>query len=277
MSRFVDGLVVSGLVAGVVWYTRRDRSKAEAATRTAERLVAVAEVRASDVAAVPVSAGTRPPVVATPAAGTSAPATSTAPATRAASAPLTRRFDDLFRQHGQGLPVAYLRALAYAESGLNPSDPKGLINVVPIALADYNRRHPEAPIGPDRMRDPASNIRVAADILRAIVGSYRRNHGDVPNLIEDWGNPRFVELLTLGWNAGFSELAGVGRVVRYLMVQPQASRPAAVTVDVIAANARTYDASAHLSNPRKLAFAKRVAATYAHEVERDRLDRIAIA
>lgn len=267
MSRLIDGLVVGALLAGVVWYARRDRTKAEAATRTGERLVALAEAGASaSLAPGRTDSGPPRPAPSSPVVGATVGARSPAPAA------LTRRFDDLFRRHGQGLPVAYLRALGYAESGLNPDDPKGLINVVPIALADYNRRHPEAPVVGGRLRDPATNIRVASDILRTIIASYRREHANVPNLLEDWRNPRFVELLTQGWNAGFSELAGVGRVVRYLMAQPLASRPAAITVDDVFSAARRFNASEHLSNPLKLAFAKRVAAAYAREVERDRQD-----
>ncbi len=102
---------------------------------------------------------------------------------------LTRAFDDLFRQHGQGIPVPYLRALGHAESGLHPGDRLGLINVVPVAVADYNRRHPGAAVRADQMTDPATNVRVAADILRTIIASYRRNHPDVPALAEDWHSP----------------------------------------------------------------------------------------
>ena len=263
MSRLVDGLVIGGLVAGVVWYTRRDRAKAQAATRTAERLVALAEAGAGS----SITAGRTDRDPLRPA---SSPATPVAAAdARAPAAPaLTRRFDDLFRQHGQGLPVAYLRALAHAESGLNPDDPKGLLNVVPIALADYNRRHTDAPLKPEQMRDPAKNVQVAADILREIMASYERNHGDVRNLRSDWTNRAFVELLTLSWNGGYSERAGVGRVVRYLKSQPSA-KPSDITIDTVFAAARAAGAAEHLSNPRKLAYAKGVAAAFLREVERD--------
>jgi soluble lytic murein transglycosylase-like protein len=186
---------------------------------------------------------------------------------------LTRRFDDLFRTHGQGIPVAYLRALANAESSMRADDRLGLINVVKVALDDYNRRRRMA-ITPEQMRDPAINVRVAADTLRMIIDSYRVNHADVDNLREDWRNPRFVELLTTGWNAGYSEIGGVGRVVRWLQQRPIAER-APITIDAVFDAAWSAGATRHLSNPRKLTWAKGVAKAYERERERDQRDRIA--
>lgn len=129
-----------------------------------------------------------------------------------------------------------------------------------MALADYNRRHPGAPITAAQLRDPVANVVVAVDILRAIMASYFTNHPDVINLREDWSNPRFVELLTAGWNAGFSERAGVGRVVRYLLARGVTD----VTVDRVFAAAPAAGATATLADPRKLAFARKVTAAYLH-------------
>ena len=178
-------------------------------------------------------------------------------------------------RHGAGIPVAYLRALANAESGLRPDDPLGLINVVKVALADYNRRHPEAKIQAAQMRDPATNIKVAADTLHQIAESYERNHGDLPNLRTRWWNPRFTELLTFGWNGGYSERAGVGRVLRYLKARPPAERPTAITIDTVFAAAAAANATRHLSNPRKLRYSKGVVASFLREFERDARDRAA--
>lgn len=177
---------------------------------------------------------------------------------------LTRAFDAIFAQHGRGIPVAYLRALGHAESGLRADDPRGLVNVVSIALADYNWRHPAAPIEAARLRDPIASVTVAADILRTVITSYARHHPDVVNLREDWSNPRFIELLTAGWNAGFSERTGVGRVVARLV----ARGPGDITVDDVFAAARDAGAASTLTNPAKLAFAKKVAASYARELAR---------
>lgn len=248
MSRTLDWLLLGGIAGGAYWYWRERRDDGGAAPRPA------------------------PPPTATATAATAPTAAAPPPATPG----LTRRFDDLFRQHGQGLPVAYLRALAHAESGMNPDDALGLINVVPIALADFNRRHPAAPLATAQLRDPATSVRIAADTLRTIIASYERNHGDLKHLREDWQNPRFVELLTFGWNAGFSERAGVGRVARALKAR---KLPAAdITLDaVFQAAAGLPGVAEHLSNPRKLAYSKGVAAAFARERQRDDRERVPAA
>lgn len=289
MARLADGLVAGGLIAGVVWYTQRERQRARAEQATAERLarlldaraqlaVAVAEadraLAAGNAAAAAVRARTPagPAAIAAPAPPpappSSAPPVAPAPAGPRPERGLTRRFDELFARHGRGLPVPFLRALADAESSMNPRDRLGLINVVPKALADVNERLSATRFTAQDMRDPAKNITVAATLLRAIIDSYRRHHPGVANLAEDWNNPRFVELLVAGWNAGYSERAGVGRVVRYLAAQP-AFRPDGVTVDDVWQAAVRARAADTLSNPRKLAFARSVAAAYLREAERD--------
>ncbi|MBE7448593.1 MAG: transglycosylase SLT domain-containing protein [Kofleriaceae bacterium] len=356
MSRTIEGLVAGGLIAGVVWYARRERDRARAAAANAEQVARLADARAQlavalrhadgavtagnaagnaalaaaqaahaarlaqargelaaavrhadgaiaagnaagaatsdrrladareqlaeavrradgaiaagNAAGAAVGTGQAPPAPAAPPTPPPAPAST--------SRALTRRFDALFLRHGRGIPVAYLRALADAESGLNPDDRLGLINVVPKTLDDYNRRHPEAPIAHARMRDPATNIRVAADILREMIDSLHRHHPDVRNLREDWTNPRFVELATQSWNSGHSERAGVGRVVRYLKAQPASRRPAEITVDTIYEAAIDAQAAKTLSNPRKRDFAKRVTTAYLRERARDAREGLAV-
>ena len=237
--------VAGGAVGGAIWLARRSAAApvAPVAGRT------------------PVDDRAPPVPVPSDAVAASSPS-ETRPTERA----LTRRFDDLFRTHGQGIPVPYLRALGHAESGLNPDDRLGLINVVPVAVRDYSRRHPDDRVTPAQMTDPAINVRVAADVLRTIIASYRRNHPDVIELAENWARVGFVELLTFGWNAGFSEKGGVGRVVDYLR-RTQPGTP--ITLDAVAGSARAAGAAATLSNPRKRAYCKGVVASYRREVARD--------
>lgn len=288
MLRLVDGLLAGALIGGVWWYTRRDQAKADHAAARAERLAELAERRArlADerarmlAASATATAGSdgKPAPATTTSAPTVAPAPpSPPPAQTGKPAGLSRRFDDLFARHGRGIPVAFLRALAAAESGMNPNDRLGLINVVPVALADYNRRNPSAPINAEEMRDPAKNITVAADHLRTIIDGFKKHHPDVPNLREDWSNLGFVQLLVFSWNAGHSELSGVGRVVGFLKAQPAAHavvRPADITIDSVFDAAWTARAASHLSNRRKLDYSKGVAATYFRELARDQRERI---
>lgn len=187
------------------------------------------------------------------------------PGSRLATPPLPRTFDPIFEKYGRGLPLPYLRALAKRESGMNPHETNGpawgLLQVVRVVLRDFNKRHGTAFARFDLL-DARINVSVATDTLRRIISSYEGNHPDVPNLQARWGNPRFVEVLTFGWNAGWSERAGVGRVARFLEERGQHQK---ITIDTVYAHARAAGASQHLSNPRKVAWSKSVARLYQRE------------
>jgi len=174
-------------------------------------------------------------------------------------------FDRIFAAHGHGIPVPYLRALALGESNMNPrasSGPAlGLLQVIDIVRQDYNQRTGSTYTRQDLL-DPVINVRIATSALATIVHSYATNHPRVRNLQPDWRNPRFIELLTFGWNAGWSERGGVGRVAKYLEQRGAFDQ----TIDTIHQAARAAGASPHLSNPAKVAWCKRVAAQYAREL-----------
>jgi len=194
------------------------------------------------------------------------PATSSELAPRAAFAtkPRVRRFDAVFERYRGDLPIEYVRALVERESDGHPAvrtgSAVGLMQIVPVVLADYNKRHGKA-IRSEQLVAPAVNVAIGCDLLRLIVASYRKHHPRIPSLQADWDNPRFVELLTFGWNAGYSEAGGLGRVARYL--EQLGARD--IDVDQVAAHARLAGATKHLSNPAKLAWSKSVAALYQRE------------
>ena len=175
-----------------------------------------------------------------------------------------RRFDAVFDRYRGSIPLAYVRALVERESDGRPSvrsgSAVGLMQIVPVVLADYNNRHGTT-YQSEQLVDPATNVAMGCWLLRLIVENYRRYHLRVPNLQPDWNNPRFVELLTFGWNAGFSEAGGVGRVARYL----EQLGAVDITLDLITAHARVAGASKHLSNPAKVAWCKSVVALYQRE------------
>jgi hypothetical protein len=178
---------------------------------------------------------------------------------------ITRKYDSLFAKHGRGLPIPYLRALAARESGMRATDPKGLINVVRVVREDYNERHGTTYQPPD-LRDPVVSVTIAVDVLRRIIDGYAAKHSNVPNLREDWSNRHFVELLTFGWNAGMSEKAGVGRVVRYLEDQGRTD----ITLSDVAKNAHDAGASHWLwAHPKKVEWTRSVADLYFAERDRD--------
>lgn len=174
-------------------------------------------------------------------------------------------FDPIFAAHGHGIPVPYLRALALGESNMNPrasSGPAlGLLQVIDIVRKDYNQRTGARYTRQDLL-DPVINVTIASSALAMIAQSYATNHPRVRNLQPDWRNLRFIELLTFGHNAGWSERGGVGRVAKYLEQRGVFEQ----TIEAIHRAARAAGASPHLSNPAKVAWCKRVAAQYAREL-----------
>ena len=175
-----------------------------------------------------------------------------------------RRFDPVFERYRGSIPLEYVRALVERESDGRPhvrtGSAVGLMQIVPVVLTDYNKRHGTA-YQSAHLVDPSTNVAIGCELLRLIVESYRRNHPRIPNLQPDWSNPRFVELLTFGWNAGFSEAGGVGRVARYL----EQLGATDVTLDQVTAHARLAGAGRHLFNPAKVAWCKSVVALYQRE------------
>lgn len=188
--------------------------------------------------------------------------------TRGLSSGVRRAFDPIFARYGHGLPVAYLRALAKRESNLNPreaDDPAwGLLQVIEVVRNDHNKRHGTSYSRRDLL-DPVVNTTIATDTLRRIVTSYGANHPRVANMQEDWTNRRFVELVTFGWNAGYSQAAGVGRVAGFL----EALAITDITIDTIHKHAAAAGASKHLRYPAKVRWSKSVAALYMRERARD--------
>jgi len=196
-------------------------------------------------------------------AASSSPVTAPAPAAFATS-PRVRRFDIFFERYRGNLPIEYVRALVERESSGNPTvrtgTAIGLMQIVPVVLADYNKRHGTKYTSED-LANPAINVAIGCDLLRLIVDSYRKNHPRMRTLQPDWDNPRYAELVTFGWNAGFSEAGGVGRVARYL----ERLGAVEITIDQVAAHAKAAGASKHLSNPAKVAWCKSVVALYQRE------------
>lgn len=205
----------------------------------------------------------RSPVAIAPSPGPISPSPPGASGKSATSARV-RRFDAIFERYRGAVPLAYLRALVERESDGRPDvrtgTAVGLMQVVPVVLDDYNKRHGTA-YQSEHLVDPAINVAIGCELLRLIADSYRKNHPHIPNLQTDWNNPPFVELLTFGWNAGFSEAGGVGRVARYL----ERLGAVDITLDQVSAHARLAGASKHLSNPAKVAWCKSVVALYQRE------------
>jgi hypothetical protein len=212
---------------------------------------------------------TRPSQVDTqPTPAPSVPSAQGAPnsSTSFATSPLVRRFDSVFARYRGTIPIEYVRALVERESkgqpGVRAGSAIGLMQIVPVVLSDYNKRHGSAYTG-EHLTDPATNVAIGCELVRIIVESYRKNHPRIVTLQTDWNNLRFVELLTLGWSAGFSEAGGVGRVARYL--EGLGATEIDVGIDQFSAHAKRAGAIKYLSDPATIAWCKSVAALYQRE------------
>lgn len=181
---------------------------------------------------------------------------------------LTRMYDPIFARHAGRVPVPYLRALAQRESDMNPSlimtggpgAARGLLQVVGVLRADYNRVNGTSYTADD-MLDPDKNVKVASWLLNRIVAAYQK-HPD-RNMQEDWSNPEFVRLVTAGWNAGYSEAAGVGKVASYLE-----SRGEPVTLASVFAAAPKIGAAQWLTMPERAKWHDSVARLYMAQPDR---------
>lgn len=159
-----------------------------------------------------------------------------------------------------------MRALTKRESDMNPldaTDPAwGLMQVVPQVRESYNQRKGTRYTQGDLL-DPETNVKIAADLLNRIVVAYQK-HPD-RNMKEDWGNPEFVKLVTAGWNSGYSEAGGVGKVASYLERQ---GKP--VTHDAVFQTAAAAGATVHLQNPVKYSWQRSVSDLYFAQPDRGR-------
>lgn len=173
---------------------------------------------------------------------------------------LSTAFDPLFSRFGGSIPVAYLRALSSRESGQNPNAnagkaaAQGLLQITTVARNGYNARHGTTYATADTL-DPSVNVAIATDLLQSIIKAYAGHPS--AHLKENWSNPEFVRLLTAGWNAGYSDGGGVGKVATYLERQGQP-----VTHAAVVANASPAGAVSYLADPARAAWHRSVADLY---------------
>ena len=195
---------------------------------------------------------------------TSVAPTMTAPTGMHATSARVRRFDPLYSRYRGSIPIEYVRALVERESNGQPSvrtgSAIGLLQIVPVVLADYNKRHGTAYVS-EHLTDPATNLAIGCELLQIIVTSYAKNHPQIRTMQPNWDNPEYVGLVTLGWNAGYSEAGGLGRVARYL----EGLGAVDITVEQASAHAKLAGATKHLANPAKVAWCKSVVALYQRE------------
>jgi len=169
-------------------------------------------------------------------------------------------YDAILAKYAGNIPVAYMRALAYRESKLDPdivsnAGAVGLFQVKADALADFNKANHTAFTIPE-LKNPERNAQVGGWFLNHIVKEWSK----VSNLKADWTSERFPALLTLGYNAGWSLSHGVGRVAIELS---KISPSIPLTVDMVREAAVVIkDVSSKVTEEGRVKYAKLVAATY---------------
>ncbi len=144
------------------------------------------------------------------------------------------------------IPPALLRSLMWHESrnnprAVSPTGARGIMQITSGALSDYNRARGTR-YGADDLFRPQVSVAVGTWLLQTIARSYARHHPR--SLATDWSDPRFVQLVVLGWNRGWSEEGGVGRVVGRL--EREGWPASAITADTVVAHAARCGAAGTL-------------------------------
>jgi hypothetical protein len=153
---------------------------------------------------------------------------------------LPRTYDAIYRAECPGVPAEYLRALAYQESRTNPGETKGscwgLLQVCPVVLKDYNEKFGTGWTMGNEMLQAEKNARVACELIRRIPGFYVAQHPQAFPGGFSWSDRRHVDLLTMGWNTGWSESTGVCGAIGTLL--GMGKNAVKVTIDAISQASR---------------------------------------
>jgi hypothetical protein len=195
-------------------------------------------------------------------------------------------YDQVFEKHRGAIPLAFMRALAFSESGLNaaldmrqaaPQAHSGALGLFQImsasVLADWNARHPSEQYTREQLKDPDVNARIGAALIMRIVDSYNQRHPG--SLRMDWTDPRYVALIALGYNAGYSEAGGIGKFVTILENNDIEKRRITVdTVNQLAGELKRLTpvgepfSGRFVADPKRRDYAKLVAERYVEDVRR---------
>ena len=162
------------------------------------------------------------------------------------------------------IPPTLLKTIVARESGGNPratpnsgSDrsARGLMQITGVVRDEYNRQFGTR-FSPDDLWDPVINVRIGTWLLASIVKAYRAS--GVPDLAPDWNNRNWIDLLILGYGAGYSASSGVIYLARKMY---RANVP--VTLDSILEWGPLIPGTySEVYRPAKVAWCKKTAALY---------------
>lgn len=124
-------------------------------------------------------------------------------------------FRNLFERFADGVPTSFLQSLAYYESNndpraVSPTGADGLFQITQGVRDDFNRSTGRTFTEND-MYDPAKCAEVAVWHLNQIQDEYFYEVPEIFDLVWDqfWTNRQCVELLVLGYTAGWNTTQGV--------------------------------------------------------------------
>jgi len=177
-------------------------------------------------------------------------------------------FDPVFRGQCPSVPVPLLRSLAKHESDFDPLEASGpahgLLQVVEVVRIGFNRRFGTDFTRADLLR-PSVNVKIACELISRIAKVLPANHPRaIPN--PSWRDPRFIGLVALAWNAGFSEAAGMGFVLGKM--ESAGFSPQDINIDSVHKFALRLPANRgkFLKIPQRVEFARRVTGDYMSQI-----------
>lgn len=176
-------------------------------------------------------------------------------------------FDAVFSQC-PAVPLPFLRSLAKHESDFNPLEASGpahgLLQVVEVVRLGFNKRFGSNFSRADLLK-PEVNVKIACELIARIARVLPANHSRaIPN--PSWRDPRFVGLVALAWNAGFSEAAGMGFVLGQM--EREGIPAQSINIDSVQKFALRLPPSKgkFLRIPQRVEFARRVVRDYMGQI-----------
>jgi hypothetical protein len=164
-----------------------------------------------------------------------------------------------FARYSGVVPENFLRILAFKESGFRPevvhpkSHATGLFQITSTALNTFNQRN-NTKVGLAQLVDPDLNTRVASQHLAGVINVYKKYRSLQP----DWTSRRWLELLTLGWNAGHNAIANIAGRMEAAGIPNER-----INIDTIRQTAESVGGSSkYVADPARVSWSKSVAAMF---------------
>ena len=164
-----------------------------------------------------------------------------------------------FARYAGVVPENFLRILAFKESGFRPevvhpkSHATGLFQITSTALNTFNQRN-RSNVGLAQLVDPDLNTRVASQHLAGVIKVYKKYRSLQP----DWTSRRWLELLTLGWNAGHNAIANIAGRMEAAGIPNER-----INIVTIRQTAESVGGSSkYVADPARVSWSKSVAAMF---------------